>query len=678
MKQIYLLNILFAVVQSVTGQNQWAWMNGDKSPDLGSNYGTKGTAAASNIPGSRIGAATWTDNKGNFWLFGGNGKGEASQSGYLSDLWKYSPSSGMWTWMGGNKSTNNTGIYDSKGSASVKNLPGARMNAVAWTDSHGNFWLFGGEGMAAKKEKEKESGEESGDDGGNRNNGDEDDGNRGHDNNGSHGEGNNGHGNGNGGPGRSDGDDVELESDGGLLNDLWMYSAATAEWTWAGGKDNANEKGEYGQVTVSAEANYPGARTQASGWRDRDGNLWLFGGRGYTSKSDVSPLNDVWKYSISNNQWTWMNGSKNGNDIAHFGDKGVFADENLPRGRYGSIAWTDSEGNFWIFGGGTRTELYSDLWKFDPQHNNWAWISGRKDANHVPEFKGKGIPDRDGNPGARIMASGWIDVSGNLWLFGGSGYGNQSSYVNNLWMYNIASDEWTFVKGDATTSSAVVYGNKGEMSGDNNPGGTANFARWEDEQGNFWLFGGRSSAGLLNQTWKFASCANGIGVRYNDVIVSPNTPVQLNARDIGVAYQWLPAIGLNNPSSPTPMVTATTEREYIVNITTDKGCTTSDTVLVKIGTAENKAVVVPTAFTPDGNGINDLLRPLGNFAVTLDYFRVFNRWGAMLYQTSEWGAGWDGRYKGLAQPPETYTWTLSAKSADGQPLKLSGKTLLIR
>ena len=144
-----------------------------------------------------------------------------------------------------------------------------------------------------------------------------------------------------------------------------------------------------------------------------------------------------------------------------------------------------------------------------------------------------------------------------------------------------------------------------------------------------------------------------------------------------MAYEWTPAIGLNNPSSPVPMVSAATDREYVVNITTAQGCIISDTVLVKIGVGERKAVVVPTAFTPDGNGVNDRLRPLGK-QLTLDYFRVFNRWGAMLFQTNEWGSGWDGSYKGLAQPSETYTWMLSGKTADGQTLKLSGKTLLIR
>ena len=112
-----------------------------------------------------------------------------------------------------------------------------------------------------------------------------------------------------------------------------------------------------------------------------------------------------------------------------------------------------------------------------------------------------------------------------------------------------------------------------------------------------------------------------------------------------------------------------------MKITTEQGCIISDTVLVKINA--DKKVFVPTAFTPNGNGVNDRLRPLGNLA-TIDYFRVFNRWGAMVFQTSEIGAGWDGRYKGVNQSADTYTWLLSGKTADGQSIKLSGKSLLIR
>jgi gliding motility-associated-like protein len=86
---------------------------------------------------------------------------------------------------------------------------------------------------------------------------------------------------------------------------------------------------------------------------------------------------------------------------------------------------------------------------------------------------------------------------------------------------------------------------------------------------------------------------------------------------------------------------------------------------------------VPTAFTPNGNNANDRLRPLGNIS-TLDYFRVYNRWGNLVFQTTTIGEGWDGRYKGVEQPSDTYTWLMSGKTREGQPIKQSGKTLLIR
>ena len=193
MKSISLLLLYFlSVIQVTTGQNQWSWMNGDKSPNVKSNYGTLGVALLSNNPGSRIGSVTWTDKDGNLWLFGGNGKGESSRSGYLNDLWKFNPSSHLWTWMGGNRSTNSTGNYNSKGTPSVNNIPGARQNAVGWTDSQGNFWLFGGEGIIAKKEKKDDPPPPGGNNGGGNNDG---------------GGGNNDGGNGNGGNDNGGGND---------------------------------------------------------------------------------------------------------------------------------------------------------------------------------------------------------------------------------------------------------------------------------------------------------------------------------------------------------------------------------------------------------------------------------------------------------------------------------------
>ena len=107
-----------------------------------------------------------------------------------------------------------------------------------------------------------------------------------------------------------------------------------------------------------------------------------------------------------------------------------------------------------------------------------------------------------------------------------------------------------------------------------------------------------------------------------------------------------------------------------------------DTQFVKVSPGNNNnnnkvKVHVPTAFTPNGNNVNDRLRPLGNIG-RIDYFRVYNRWGAIVFLTNIIGDGWDGRYKGVLQASDTYTWVLVGQMLDGQPIKLSGKTLLIQ
>jgi hypothetical protein len=107
-------------------------------------YGTLGTAAASNVPGSRANPTAWIDASDNLWLFGGSNSG-----GYFNDLWKYSPGTGWWTWMSGSSGQTAAGTYGSLGTPASTNVPGVRSGATSWTDGSGNLWLFGGKGYAA-------------------------------------------------------------------------------------------------------------------------------------------------------------------------------------------------------------------------------------------------------------------------------------------------------------------------------------------------------------------------------------------------------------------------------------------------------------------------------------------------------------------------------------------------
>jgi hypothetical protein len=285
----------------------WTWMGGANTANQMGIYGTQGMAAPGNIPGARVGAVSWTDAVGNFWLFGGLGYDSAGNHGGLNDLWKYS--GGQWTWMAGSNVINQAGIYGIQGIAAASNTPGERVAAVSWTDAAGNLWLFGGFTISV------------------------------------------------GGPPGQD------------LNDLWKYSAG--QWTWMGGSNVLNQKGIYGTQGTPAPGNVPGARDSASTWTDAAGNFWLFGGAGYDSTGTNGTLNDLWKFSMTQGQWTWVGGSNTANQKGMYGTEATIAPGDTPGVRIGAAVWTDAAGDFWLFGGGGldsvgNTGSLNDLWKYEP------------------------------------------------------------------------------------------------------------------------------------------------------------------------------------------------------------------------------------------------------------------------------------------------------------------------
>ncbi|RYZ52940.1 MAG: T9SS type B sorting domain-containing protein [Sphingobacteriales bacterium] len=164
-----------------------------------------------------------------------------------------------------------------------------------------------------------------------------------------------------------------------------------------------------------------------------------------------------------------------------------------------------------------------------------------------------------------------------------------------------------------------------------------------------------------------------VGTTYPTVTARIDVATPLEARNIGVSYEWTPPTGLSNPLSRTPTVTTNSDKLYIVKITTQSGCVVSDTVAVTI----SSTIFVATGFTPNSNGKNDLLRPVGALK-SIESFRVFNRWGQLMFQTNQINAGWDGKFKGELQRPDAYTWYLIATGTDGKTVKISGKTYLIR
>jgi N-acetylneuraminic acid mutarotase len=259
----------------------------------------------------------------------------------------------------------------------------------------------------------------------------------------------------------------------------------------------------------------PGARRFASSWIDSTGNAWLFGGYGYDSSAVVGYLNDLWRYSPSTGEWTWVSGGSADNAAGVYGTVDTAAATNVPGARYAGGSWIDSAGNLWLFGGagydsdGDLGKL-NDLWQFTPSSGQWTWAGGEVSANAGPIYGTLGTAATTAEPGARYDSTTWIDSSGNVWLFGGVGYDASGSVgnLNDLWRYDPGDKEWTWMSGGYSDSAGGAYGTQGTASVDNVPGGRDSSSSWIDSSGNLWLFGGNGydstgKLGYLNDLWQF-------------------------------------------------------------------------------------------------------------------------------------------------------------------------------
>jgi gliding motility-associated-like protein len=137
--------------------------------------------------------------------------------------------------------------------------------------------------------------------------------------------------------------------------------------------------------------------------------------------------------------------------------------------------------------------------------------------------------------------------------------------------------------------------------------------------------------------------------------------------------------GFTNPNLNNQTVSPTETTTYYVSILDSTGCprVTSITVYVLNMKCRTEDVFVPNTFTPNGDGQNDVLFVRGNVIQEL-YFAVYNRWGEMVFETTDFTKGWDGVYKGMKADPAVFAWYLRVKCYNGEELKKKGNTTLIR
>lgn len=165
----------------------------------------------------------------------------------------------------------------------------------------------------------------------------------------------------------------------------------------------------------------------------------------------------------------------------------------------------------------------------------------------------------------------------------------------------------------------------------------------------------------------------------NDTSMVVGQPLQLQASG-GVRYSWSPAQGLSaiNIANPVANFLEPTESvRYKVNVYNSAGCYDSAFITVKVF-ATLPSIFVPTAFTPNADGKNDILIPVLAGMKKMEYFNIYNRWGQLVFSTSVHGHGWDGRINGQLQGTNTYVWLVKAIDYQDKPYFQKGMVTLIR
>jgi hypothetical protein len=247
-------NLLNDLWKYDTVAGTWTFVSGSSTGNQAGTYGAGPPSAGT--PGGRQGSVAWIDNSQNFWMFGGFTTGTNG----FNDLWKYDTVANAWTWESGSPGALSThGNYGIQGTAAASNVPGARWIPAAWSDTHGNLWLFGGEGYDT--------------------------------------------------------------TGNGTLGDLWEYTLdantdpgnpakiAVGQWTWIRGPNSVSQPGNYGRAPDTTAVwqhvtNNPGTRWGAAYWTTtaaQTGELefWMLGGEGFDStgaKGLYNLLNDLWRY----------------------------------------------------------------------------------------------------------------------------------------------------------------------------------------------------------------------------------------------------------------------------------------------------------------------------------------------------------------------------------------------
>lgn len=165
----------------------------------------------------------------------------------------------------------------------------------------------------------------------------------------------------------------------------------------------------------------------------------------------------------------------------------------------------------------------------------------------------------------------------------------------------------------------------------------------------------------------------------NETILVGDEVQFIDESELATSWQWIFGFELDTTTIQNPIFTYSDENEFEVElaVTSPEGCLDTTSLILNILSSEIVPPVLPNAFTPNGDDLNDFYLIRGGPFSVVD-FKIYNEWGNLIFESDDANKGWDGTYNGVAQPSGVYTYTLKATTIDGLNYQESGDLTLIR
>jgi len=241
---------------------------------------------------------------------------------------------------------------------------------------------------------------------------------------------------------------------------------------------------------------YPGSRYSASMITLSNDSLIIFGGFSYTDTYQGT-LDDLWSFDPNMNKWYFLNGHVLVDYAANYSTLG----EGYPGGRQYSGLVVLPNDSLILFGGYSQQAFYlNDIWRYDLLANQWFFMNGNQTKNAGGDYSTSG----NGYPGSRYGLSLIKLLNDSLILFGGY----NGLYLNDVWRYDLETNEWYFVNGNQTTNSGGFY----SRLGNGYPGARFTHSMSLLSNNSIFLFAGygysSTSQGVLNDLWRYDPLSN--------------------------------------------------------------------------------------------------------------------------------------------------------------------------